>query len=204
MHIGTRARRTTGALLGLVAAAVLAIPAAGADADVVDQEQVRASAVAAAPDPGYLKAAEPAARAIAAEFKIPASVTAAQSILESAWGRSRLAVQDRNYFGFKCTTAGPGPVANGCHEYPTTECTPECHPTTASFRTYESMTASFRDYGRLITTSDHYAAALPLAGDANAFVTEVAKKYATDPSYADKVIKLMQDNDLYRFDAPQP
>ena len=203
MHIAIRARRTTGALLGLVAAAVLVAPAA-ADGDVVDQDQVRASAIAAAPDPNYIKAAEPAARAIAAEFKIPASVTAAQSILESSWGRSRLAVQDRNYFGYKCTAAGPGPVATGCREYPTTECTPECHPTVASFRTYDSMTASFRDYGRLITTSKHYAAALPLAGDANAFITEVAKKYATDPSYAEKVIKLMQTHDLYRFDAPQP
>lgn len=172
--------------------------------EVIDQERVRAEALARAePDEDYLAIAGPAARAVAGEFGIPASVTAAQSILESGWGESRLAVNDRNFFGFKCTSAGPGPIAIGCRDYPTTECTPQCHQTTAAFRVYVSMTDSFRDYGRLITTSQHYAAALPLAHDPDAFVTEVAKKYATDPQYAKKVIDLMAKHDLYRLDAPQ-
>ena len=198
MQIG----RTTGALLGVVVAAALALPAS-ATTGAVDQAQVRAAALATA-DPGYLVAAEPAARAVAAEYGIPASVTAAQAILESSWGRSTLAAEDHNHFGYKCSALGPGPIATGCREHPTTECTPDCHPATAAFRTYDSMGSSFRDYGRLITTSQYYAAALPLAGDANAFITEVAKKYATDPAYADKVIKVMRDNGLYRLDSPLP
>lgn len=183
-------------------------PAAGQDRAVdqsvdqsVEQEAVRASALATV-DPDYLAAAKPAALAVAAEYGIPASVAAAQSILESGWGRSKLAVEQRNFFGFKCTAAGPGPIAVGCHEYPTTECLPECLPTVAKFRVYSSMTDSFRDYGRLLTTSTYYAHALPFAADADAFITEVAKNYATDPAYARKVIDLMAQHGLYQLDAP--
>lgn len=184
---------------------LLAATPAVADQDpaaaVVDQEAVRASALATV-DPDYLAAAEPPARAVAAEYGIPASVAAAQSILESGWGRSKLAVERRNFFGFKCTSAGPGPIAVSCHEYPTTECTPECQPAVAVFRGYKSMTDSFRDYGRLLTTSKYYAHALPFVGDPDRFITEVGKRYATDPEYARKVIRLMVEHDLYRLDAP--
>ncbi|OLR93143.1 glucosaminidase [Actinokineospora bangkokensis] len=144
------------------------------------------------------------ARAVAAEFRVPASVALAQAALESGWGHSDLAVQDHNLFGFKCSAAGPGPVAVGCRDHPTTECTPECHPASASFRVYDAPLSSFRDYGRVLTTSPYYASALPLRSDPNAFITEVAKKYATDPGYADKVIRLMREHDLYRVDAPLP
>ncbi|MBM7771158.1 flagellar protein FlgJ [Actinokineospora baliensis] len=164
----------------------------------------QASAGTRAAQQEYLAQAGPLARAVAAEFGVPASVAAGQSILESSWGQSRLAVNDRNFFGFKCTAAGPGPMATACHDYPTTECTPDCHQVQALFRVYDSMQASFRDYGRVLSTSKNYAAARPLAHDPNAFVTEVARKYATNPTYAAKVIRIMQENDLYKLDAPLP
>jgi flagellum-specific peptidoglycan hydrolase FlgJ len=131
-------------------------------------------------------------------------VTAAQSILESGWGRSPLAASARNYFGYKCKGPGdPGPIAVGCLDHPTTECDPQCHPAVQVFRVYNSMTDSFRDYGRHLTTSPYYAAALPFAADPDAFITEVAKRYATDPRYAEKVIGVMRAHDLYRLDLPQ-
>ncbi|MGQ0840519.1 glucosaminidase domain-containing protein [Actinokineospora sp.] len=182
-----------------VLAALLVAP--GTAAATIDQDRVRAEALRGTDDE-YLAIAGPAAQAVAAEYGIPASVTAGQSILESAWGRSRLALNDLNFFGFKCTAAGPGPIAVGCHDYPTIECTPDCHPAQALFRVYTSMTDSFRDYGRLITKSQYYVAALPLAADPDAFVTEVAKRYATDPEYAAKVIRIMRENDLYQLDRP--
>ena len=198
---------TAGVVWAVLAATALpahAAPVAAPVAELVSvttQDAVRAAALApAAADPEYLAAAEPVALAVAEEYGIPASVTAAQSILESGWGRSELAVEHRNFFGFKCVAGRPGPIASGCHEYPTTECTPECHPATAAFRVYPSMKDSFRDYGRLISTSKYYAHALPFAGDAKAFITEVAKSYATDPAYADKVIRLMDQHGLYRLD----
>ncbi|RLK60080.1 glucosaminidase domain-containing protein [Actinokineospora cianjurensis] len=189
-----------------IAAAVLAVtalvlgPAQAAAAPPGKPKTAHAKKLAAA----YLDRAGPLARAVAVEFGIPASVTAGQSILESSWGQSRLAVTDQNFFGFKCLATGPGPIAVACHDYPTTECTPDCHQVQALFRVYDSMLSSFRDYGRVLSTSKNYTAALPLKHDPNAYVTEVAKKYATDPNYAAKVIRIMQENNLYRLDAPSP
>jgi len=152
----------------------------------------------------YVSAAGPIATAIHAAYDIPASVAVAQSILESNWGRSKLSVDDRNYFGFKCVTpTSPGPIALRCARYPVTECVPApCHPADAYFRSYASIDDSFRDYGRLLTTSPNYAAALPVRSDPDAFIRVVARKYATDPEYANKVIRLLDRYDLRRFDVP--
>lgn len=170
----------------------------------IDQGAVRDAALTSGFQASYVAAAGPIARAIHAAYDLPASVTVAQSILESNWGRSKLATAERNYFGFKCVTpSSPGPIATGCARYPSSECVPApCHPVDAYFRSYASIEDSFRDYGRLLTTSPNYAAALPLRADPDAFVRAVAKKYATDPAYADKVIRLMDTYDLRRFDVP--
>ncbi|GAB3136886.1 glucosaminidase domain-containing protein [Amycolatopsis stemonae] len=169
----------------------------------VDQPSVRAAALDAGYQDAYVATAGPIARAIHAAYDIPASVTVAQSILESNWGRSQLSANELNYFGFKCVTpTSPGPIAVRCARYPTTECVPApCHPVDAFFRSYASIEDSFRDYGRLLTTSSNYAAALPVRSDPDAFIRVVARKYATDPEYADKVIRLMDRYDLRRFDA---
>ncbi|MFI5933728.1 glucosaminidase domain-containing protein [Actinoplanes sp. NPDC051494] len=135
------------------------------------------------------------------DYDVPTSVTIAQAALESAWGTSSLSTNDNNYFGFKCVSSGePGPIATGCHAYPTTECTPTCHTVTAYFRVYASRTDSFRDYGRLLTTSSAYASALPFRHDPDAFIEHVAELYATDPDYADKVESIMSAHDLYQYD----
>ncbi|WP_084468173.1 glucosaminidase domain-containing protein [Actinokineospora inagensis] len=186
--------RITVAIATVLAAVVLSPGQASAAPTARHRSAITPAAAA------YLKLATTLAHVVANEFHIPASVTAGQSILESSWGQSRLAVNDHNFFGFKCTSAGPGPMAVGCHDYPATECTPLCHPVSSLFRVYDSTWASFRDYGRVLSTSKNYTGALPLAHDPNAYVTEVAKKYATDPNYAAKVIRIMQDNNLYQLD----
>ncbi|MGW5719751.1 glucosaminidase domain-containing protein [Amycolatopsis sp. NPDC003865] len=181
--------------IGLAAVLVVVPP--------IDQTSVRDAALSSGFQEAYVDSTSPIARAIHAAYDIPASVTVAQSILESNWGRSKLSVNELNYFGFKCVTpASPGPIAVRCARYPTTECVPSpCHPVDAFFRSYASVSDSFRDYGRLLTTSANYAAALPVRDDPDAFVRAVARKYATDPEYADKVIRLMDLYDLRRFDA---
>ena len=169
---------------------------------VADQSAVRSAALDAGYQSAYVGEAGPIARAIHAAYDIPASVTVAQSILESNWGRSKLSTAELNYFGFKCVTpTSPGPIALRCARYPTTECIPSpCHPVDAFFRSYASVVDSFRDYGRLLTTSSNYAAALPVRSDPDAFIRAVARKYATDPEYANKVIRLMDLYDLRSFD----
>ena len=118
----------------------------------IDQASVRDAALSAGFQEAYVGAAGPIALRIHAAYDIPASVTVAQSILESNWGRSKLSTAERNYFGFKCVTpTSPGPLALRCARYPTTECIPApCHPVDAFFRSYASVDDSFRDYGRLV------------------------------------------------------
>jgi uncharacterized protein YraI len=135
------------------------------------------------------------------EFGVPASVTIAQAILESGWGRSTLTVNDRNFFGIKCFSGSPGPIANGCHAYATWECQPTCVPTTASFRTYASATDSFRDHGLFLTTNSRYHPAFAYTRDANQFLYQIWKAgYATGPTYVTNVTALMVQYNLYRYD----
>ncbi|UOZ08318.1 glucosaminidase domain-containing protein [Amycolatopsis sp. WQ 127309] len=164
---------------------------------------MRAAAVAAGYQDDFIAVAGPAAQRVHDDFDIPASVTVAQAVLESNWGRSALSTNDRNYFGFKCTSpSNPGPFAKGCANYPTQECVPlPCHSENAYFRSYDSMENSFRDYGRLLTTNSVYAGALPYRHDPDAFIRAVGPHYATDPSYVNKVLTLINDFNLRRFDS---
>jgi hypothetical protein len=142
-----------------------------------------------------------AAQGVDSEYGVPTSVAMGQATLESGWGTSRLTVNDKNYFGFKCTSSSePGPIAIGCHAYQTTECTPGCHTVTAYFRVYRTAGDSFRDYGRLLSTSSRYQPAFAHVNNPDEFVRAVWRGgYATDPQYPNKVIKIMQDYNLYRY-----
>jgi uncharacterized protein YraI len=151
----------------------------------------------------FLAAAVPGAQQGWRQYGVPASVTLAQAILESGWGRSGLSVTDRNYFGIKCQNGRYGTLANGCHDYQTTECTAAgaCFGTAASFRTYATMTNSFRDHGSFLKVNSRYAPAFTYTKDANKFIWQVWKAgYATDPNYYTKVTTLMAANNLYQYD----
>lgn len=135
------------------------------------------------------------------EWKVPASVTIAQAILESGWGRSGLSRNDHNYFGIKCTTRGP--LAIGCRSYPTTEVLPDGTSVKikASFRVYASAADSFSDHGRFLATSSRYRAAFRYTTDPNRFIAEVAKAgYATSPTYAAHIQRLIATYQLDRYD----
>jgi hypothetical protein len=149
----------------------------------------------------FIAAAVAPARQSQREFAVPASVTIAQAILESGWGRSNLAFVDRNYFGMKCF-GNPGPIAIGCHTYRTTECdAARCFPIDDTFRVYASATDSFRDHGRLLATSARYRPAFAYTRNPDQFVAEVHKGgYATDPLYTVKLTKLMAQYNLYAYD----
>jgi hypothetical protein len=137
------------------------------------------------------------------EFGVPSSITLAQAILESGWGRSKLSTNDRNFFGMKCFTQGS--YANGCHTYVTNECTAApasaCYTTSSTFRTYASATNSFRDHGALLATSSRYRAAFKYKTNPVQFAVEIQKGgYATDPLYATKLAKIMKDYKLQLYD----
>jgi hypothetical protein len=151
----------------------------------------------------FIAASVPGAQRGWRDYGVPPSVTIAQAILESGWGRSGLASVDRNYFGIKCQNGSYGKLANGCHVYRTNECTKAgtCFATSASFRTYASQSHSFRDHGSFLRVNSRYAGAFTYTKDANRFIWTVWKAgYATDPNYYTKITSLMASYDLYKYD----
>ena len=138
-------------------------------------------------------------------FRVPASVTIAQAILESGSGRSTLTRLDHSLFGMKCF-GGPGPVAIGCHRYSTHECdTHGCYATHASFRAYRTEADSYIDHGLALTTLARYRPALAYVGDPDRYALALQQAgYATSPTYAKNLISLMRRYNLYRYDHPAP
>ncbi|GAA1633884.1 sporangiospore maturation cell wall hydrolase GsmA [Actinoplanes couchii] len=151
----------------------------------------------------FIKAAVPGAQQGWRQYGVPASVTIAQSILESGWGRSGLSSVDKNFFGIKCQRGAYGPHATGCHVYTTNECDKagRCFVTEDAFRTYATMARSFQDHGHFLRNNKRYAPAFSFTKDADKFIAAVWKAgYATDPEYVAKVTKIMVKHDLYRYD----
>src|SRR5262249_7247878 len=69
-----------------------------------------------------------------------------------------------------------------------------------SFRAYRTVAQSVDDHGKLLATSGSYRRAMAVRGNPNAFASSLTGTYATDPGYGAKLIRLMQQYDLYRYD----
>lgn len=148
----------------------------------------------------FIAAVGEAARRSQKTTGVPASVSVAQAILESDWGRSRLTRQGNNLFGIKALGSSSGPA--GVVTLATWE-----HlnggdvVVQAPFKAYFTLEQSIDDHGRFFVNNRRYAGALAVASDARAFARAIQDAgYATDPSYASKLIGLMDRYDLYRFD----
>jgi flagellar protein FlgJ len=151
----------------------------------------------------FIAAAVPGAQRGWREYGVPPSVTIAQSILESGWGRSALALNDRNYFGIKCQKGFHDTIASGCRLYNTTECRTNgsCFGTTGTFRTYRTVADSFRDHGKFLRSNSRYAHVFQYTKQADKFLLYMWDAgYATDPEYFQKVRGIMRSYDLYRYD----
>jgi flagellar protein FlgJ len=150
--------------------------------------------------PSFITWAAGYARSTQATYRVPASVTIAQAILESGWGRSGLSTEGSAYFGMKCF-GSPGLIALGCRPFGTFECEPQCAPTRAEFRVYASPSASFVDHAVQLSSLPRYATAMRYTADPDRFAVEIHRAgYATSPTYARNLITLMRTYDLYRFD----
>lgn len=164
-----------------------------------EKEDVRTAPAPSTPSEFIDYAVQPAQEGMA-EYDVPASVSLAQAIVESNWAQSELTIKGLNYFGIKC--AGESPYATGCLERATQECDADgnCAETIAEFRTYASAEDSFRDHGHFLTTNPRYENAFNHVDDPDQFAKTIAEAgYATDPEYADKLIELMQQYDLYKY-----
>ena len=134
-------------------------------------------------------------------YRVPVSVTVAQAILESGWGASGLTQDGNAYFGAKCF-GSPGEIAVGCRSYRTSECSGRaCFRISDMFRVYRSASASFRDHARQLATLDRYKRAFRHVNRPNQFAVEIHRGgYATSPTYARNLVRVMRQYKLYRFD----
>ena len=147
-----------------------------------------------------LKAAA-AARSSQWVTDVPASVTIAQAILESDWGRSELSTEYNNYFGIKALTK---PGSAGVAWFDVWEVIDdEDVIQTEPFRAYNNAVESFVDHGEFFLGNRRYRRALAVRSDPRAFARAINRAgYATDPDYAPKLIELMDRFDLYIYDLP--
>ncbi len=124
---------------------------------------------------------------------IPASITLAQACLESSDGLSPLAVNANNHFGIKCADwNGPSYIQDDDKR-------DEC------FRKYSHALESYDDHSSFLKTRPRYAFLFSLdPTDYKGWAKGLKKAgYATDPSYADRLIKIIEDNQLYLLDKGQ-
>ncbi|MDR1654115.1 MAG: glucosaminidase domain-containing protein [Prevotellaceae bacterium] len=124
------------------------------------------------------------------EHGIPASITLAQGLLESGAGLSRLAVEAHNHFGIKCHGW------QGAGVYKDDDLKNEC------FRKYKTATDSYKDHSAFLVNGKRYASLFTLnPTDYEQWAHGLKKAgYATDPTYAYKLISIIEDYELHRFD----
>ena len=124
------------------------------------------------------------------KYHIPASITLAQGVLESGAGKSELATRANNHFGIKCNGW------TGRKSYHDDDERNEC------FRAYDNVYESYRDHSVFLTTSKRYSSLFELKlTDYKGWARGLkACGYATSPTYANKLIEIIQLYKLYQYD----
>lgn len=124
-------------------------------------------------------------------YKIPASITLAQGLLESAAGTSELARKSNNHFGIKCHNSWEGKRV-----YHDDDEKGEC------FRKYRNPKESYEDHALFLTKSPRYEKLFKLdITDYKGWAHGLKRcGYATDKAYASKLIQTIELYDLHRYD----
>lgn len=124
------------------------------------------------------------------QYGIPASITLAQGLLESGAGRSELARKSNNHFGIKCHSDWKGKRV-----YHDDDRKDDC------FRKYDSPEDSFEDHAKFLKRP-RYASLFELkVTDYRGWAKGLkACGYATDRSYANKLIQTIELYELYKYD----
>ena len=124
-------------------------------------------------------------------YGIPASITLAQGMLESGFGKGALAVKTNNHFGIKCHTGWQGDF-----DHHDDDEKGEC------FRKYNHPMYSYRDHSLFLTTRSRYAFLFDLRTDDYRGWAKGLRQagYATDKRYPHKLIELIERYDLGKYD----
>ena len=125
------------------------------------------------------------------KFKIPASITLAQGILESGVGYGRLAMEANNHFGIKCHKDWKGKKI-----FHDDDQKGEC------FRVYINPNNSYRDHSNFLSNRSRYDFLFDFKiTNYKAWAKGLKKAgYATDPNYPKKLIDIIERYQLYKFD----
>ena len=125
------------------------------------------------------------------KYRIPASITLAQGLFESAAGRSSLVRQGNNHFGIKCHTSWTGPT-----QYHDDDARGEC------FRVYSDARESYEDHSRFLARQQRYARLFSLnSNDYKGWARGLKQcGYATNPQYANKLIQIIELYKLHDYD----
>ena len=154
----------------------------------------------------FLAELAPLAIASAQVTGIPAGFVLAQGALESGWGNSALTRLACNLFGVKADASWHGDTL-AMETEEVVDDRPVMVP--ALWRKYANWSDCVNDHAQFFLQNSRYAAALTLRGDAVtdvsvAFTRAIAQAgYASDPGYANKVIAVIESDNLARYDAPQ-
>lgn len=140
----------------------------------------------------YIKQYAPLAVEQMQQHKIPASITLAQGLLESGAGYSELARKSNNHFGIKCHSDWRGRKV-----YHDDDARGEC------FRAYRHPKDSYEDHSAFLKRGARYAFLFKLKiTDYKGWARGLKKAgYATDPSYANRLITIIEDYELYKYDS---
>ncbi len=139
----------------------------------------------------YIEKFAPLAQNEMALFGIPASITLAQGILESNYGNSELTRNAKNHFGIKCHSGWTGKGY-----YMDDDSAKEC------FRVYDSDAESYRDHSNFLKGRERYAFLFELEPtDYKSWSKGLQRAgYATNPQYANLLIRIIEERNLTRFD----
>lgn len=126
------------------------------------------------------------------EYGIPASITLAQGLLESGYGKGELALKTNNHFGIKCHTGWQGD-----YDFHDDDAKGEC------FRKYNHPMYSYRDHSIFLSTRSRYAFLFDYkTTDYKNWAKGLRKAgYATDKKYPQKLIYLIEKHQLNKFDS---
>ena len=160
--------------------------------DKVEEEDIKSTPVSSYTNTteDYIANFSDIAKVEMRKYKIPASITLAQGILESASGKGRLAVEANNHFGIKC------------HDWTGETILHDDDASQECFRKYKHANESFEDHSKFLTTRSRYSGLFKLdEDDYEAWAKGLrAAGYATDKKYPEKLISLIERFQLYKYD----
>ncbi len=125
------------------------------------------------------------------KYGVPASISLAQGLIESRAGTSKLAVSNNNHFGIMC-------FSRRCRKGHCSNFTDDTHKD--FFRKFPSPWESWREHSRMIS-SGRYAKLKKNGRDFRKWAYGLKSiGYATDRTYAEKLIGIIEKHELYKYD----